>query len=500
MILWASLLPVLLQIRIALAVSKLTIETTSGPVTGIINSTTPHVAQFLGVPFAEQPVGARRWLPAILKTREESIDATKFGSQCPQFDGNGSNIIYDYARGFLNPPEPMGEDCLSVNIWAPLTKNATYNETESLPVIVWLYGGGFYNGGANAPYQIPSPWVERSQKHIVVAINYRVNIFGFPSARGLKLTEQNLGLLDQRLGLEWVRSNIANFGGDPERITLWGQSAGAMSVDFYNLAYPEDPIVSGLIMESGTALLPFGEGNEQHSNFTFVAENLGCGNLSAQGELACMRNISWTDIISFIKTYSDAATTPPLIFLYVVDNSTFFSNYTARALAGNFTKKPAITGTNKQEGQAFVLPYDPVTGVNLTEADATTYGFFACPDLQTSKDRYAAGAKTYRYQYAGNFSNISPLPWTGAYHSSEEPMVFGTYGIERGGGTEFEAEVSRAMQDRWLAFAEDPVEGLERVGWDAYKPGGNDALFGSGALAVQPVAESILDDRCKHID
>jgi carboxylesterase type B len=170
MFFFAGLLPALLQIGSVLAVSKLTIDTTSGPVTGLVNGTTPNVAQFLGVPFAEQPIGARRWLPAILKTREEKIDATKFGSSCPQFDGNGSNIIYDYGRDFLNLPQPVGEDCLSVNIWAPWTKNTTRNETEKLPVIVWWYGGGFYTGGVNAPYTNPSPWVERSQKLIVVAI------------------------------------------------------------------------------------------------------------------------------------------------------------------------------------------------------------------------------------------------------------------------------------------------------------------------------------------
>jgi carboxylesterase type B len=271
-----------------------------------------------------------------------------------------------------------------------------------------------------------------------------------------------------------------------------------MAVDFYNFAYPEDPIVSGLIMDSGTALVPFGSGDLEHSNFTFVAENMGCGNLSAKAELDCMRNVSSTDIISFMKTYSDALTTPPLIFLYVVDNSTFFGDYTARALAGNFTKVPAISGWNKEEGEAFVLPYDPITGVDKTAADTVTIGFFACPDLQTSEDRYAAGAKTYRFQYAGNFSNISPLPWMGAYHSAEVPMVFGTYGIARDEGTEFQAEVSRAMQDLWLAFAEDPVNVLERMGWDAYAPSGSDLLIGADGVTTQPASRTTLEKQCQE--
>jgi carboxylesterase type B len=171
--------------------------------------------------------------------------------------------------------------------------------------------------------------------------SYRVNIFGFPNAAGLDPSELNLGLLDQRLALQWVRSNIAAFGGDLSRITLWGQSAGAMSVDYYNFAYPKDPIVSSLIMDSGTALLDSstsGTGDPTHSNFTFVAGHLGCGNLSPQAELACMRKVSVADIESFIEVYQDNGTHPSITFSPVIDNRTRFANYTARALAKEFAQ------------------------------------------------------------------------------------------------------------------------------------------------------------------
>ena len=167
--------------------------------------------------------------------------------------------------------------------------------------------------------------------------SYRLNIFGFPNAAGLNQSDLNLGLLDQRLGLEWVRTNIASFGGDPSKITLWGQSAGAESVDYYNFAYPTDPIVAGLIMNSGTALLPSGTYDATHSNFTFVAGQFGCGNLTSTAELTCMRNISSVAIESFLKSYGDNGTTPSLSFNPVNDERTKFANYTARALAKNFT-------------------------------------------------------------------------------------------------------------------------------------------------------------------
>lgn len=166
-----------------------------------------------------------------------------------------------------------------------------------------------------------------------------MNIFGFPNAAGLNQDELNLGLLDQRLGLEWVRSHIDSFGGDVSRITLWGQSAGAVSVDYYNFAYPEDPIVSSLIMDSGTALLPLstvGINDITHSNFTFVAGQLGCGNLSPDAEISCMRNVSETSIEGFLETYGDNGTQPPISFIPIIDNRTRFANYTARALAKDF--------------------------------------------------------------------------------------------------------------------------------------------------------------------
>lgn len=108
----------------------------------------------------------------------------------------------------LLPEGDQDEDCLTVGILAPKTSKT------NLPVVIWVYGGAWIGGGAYTPYYIPSPWVERTQEHIVVALQYRTAIWGFPGSAALR--EQNLGLLDARAAIEWTYNNIAAFGGDPD--------------------------------------------------------------------------------------------------------------------------------------------------------------------------------------------------------------------------------------------------------------------------------------------
>lgn len=322
--------------------SALSVTVLGGVVHGFVNSTEdPCVRQFLGIPFAQPPVGNLRFAPPKPAAPFAELEAKKLPPSCIQYLATSPPSIFtqdvnEYNLQGLNTTSPdISEDCLTLSIWAP---PATTN--DSLPVIIFVYGGAFLTGGQDVPVQIPTGWVQRTKSHIVVTFNYRLNIFGFPNARGIPQNEQNVGLLDQRLAVEWVHDNIAAFGGDPTRITLWGQSAGAVSVGYFQYAYPTNPIVNAVIMDSGNELTPVAQNFDvAHLGFTSIAGKVGCGNLTAAQELACMRssNVTAEAIEKALQTTNEEAGTDITKFLFftpVVDNRTVFPDYTAKSVAG----------------------------------------------------------------------------------------------------------------------------------------------------------------------
>lgn len=263
----------------------------------------------------QPPIGSLRWAsPEPLDDSSELIYSTSFGPACAQFVSDvpsvwglnvTGNMIVNYGQSLFagQTAQNSAEDCLTLSIWTPA--NATPD--SALPVIHFLTGGGDVTGGTNIPTQMPAHWVHRSQKHIVVTTNYRVNIFGYPHARGLNGND-NFGMQDQRMAVEWVAENIAAFGGDPSKITLWGQSAGAITADAYLFAWYEDPIVRATISSSGTANFPSQGSDYDGTNFTFVAKSLGCDFCDPDVELECMRRIPMDRLENFVGQYQDNST------------------------------------------------------------------------------------------------------------------------------------------------------------------------------------------------
>ena len=497
------------------ATDHATIKTITGVYTGLIDPKYPQTRQFRSIAFAEPPTQARRWLPPQkLPESDKHHNATGLPPSCPQFISSTPSLLSTYfAKGAMintgaqNSTSGLvgattSEDCLYLAIWTPSTATPISN----LPVLVFLPGGGFTSGGIDSGYYDPAGWIERSQSHIVVTLNYRLNIFGFPNAPGLE--EQNLGILDQRMALEWVRENIGAFGGDPGAITQWGQSAGSMSTDAHAYAYHEDPIARAYFLMSGTAFSAAGVVDEAFSNFTFVAQSVGCevGD-GSEALLECMRGVPFEDISNFIGRYGDRGTTPALSFTPVVDERIVFSDYAGRAKAGKIARLPAIISNTANEASSLVpfpaqnqsagFPQEVILAIEL--------GGFVCPAFTSTLERNEVSVPVYRYQYAGIYPNLNPLAWTGAWHGEDIPMVFGTYDLVQGVGDvpEVERETSRAMQEHVLAFVKDPYHGPEKLGWEALDArgarNGKVIRFGAGEKAVQYVESLEVDGVCQGL-
>ncbi|KAL4935253.1 Alpha/Beta hydrolase protein [Aspergillus oleicola] len=512
----------LLPIAGAASSNGLTVVTDTGTVTGFINSTTPQVHQFPSVPYALPPTGSRRFMPPqpLTPDSHRQINATQFPPSCPQFKTRVDGIFQHLEPGSVIPnieqnstagavAHSSDEDCLNLAIWAPV-KNST---EKGLPVIFFVPGGGFITGGLNEDVQKPHHWVQRSQRHIVVSINYRMSIFGWPNAPGLE--KPNVGMLDMRLALEWVRDNIAAFGGDPERIILWGQSAGAVMVDMYSYSHHDDMIAAGVHIDSGSTITVAASNKSpdlSRSNFTYVAEHVGCSGLSTlpKAQLHCMQQVPWKSIANFVGQYLDKQaivdpTMPILPFTPVPDNITVYTNYTQRFLEGKYFTLPTILSTCANEGSA-VYPAGPVleayfqngTWPSQTFINTITLQNFVCPTAETTRNRISIGAPTYRYQYAANITSVPAFPFLGAHHGADLPSITGSWRDVVGVPPErkFAGSVEEAMQDALVAFAEGLEEGMERAGWPEAGTG-KMLRFGGGNEAVQTVDIAEVDGACE---
>jgi carboxylesterase type B len=245
------------------------VSTTSGKVCGevlAVDELPGQVDAFLGIPFAESTAGDGRFSAPQAKAALPGVfQANTYGPACPQSDTTRA-------------PASTSEDCLSVNVWRPVKRG-----DAPLPVMVWIYGGAFLTGdNANPLYQ--GDYLAAKQDVIVVALNYRVGALGFLA--GVAGLEGNFGLMDQQLGMRWVADNIAAFGGDPARVTLFGQSAGAMSVGLHLLSIPSSrSLFQTTILESNPFGLPYRTVPQARAVGSAFAKELGC----AADDLACLR-------------------------------------------------------------------------------------------------------------------------------------------------------------------------------------------------------------------
>ncbi|KAI4594405.1 hypothetical protein KJ359_008429 [Pestalotiopsis sp. 9143b] len=303
--------------------------------------------EFLGIPYAQPPVGDLRFrAPASLnESWSDERNATEYSPICV---GYGSDSNYYVSS----------EDCLTINIVRP-----SGFTNESLPMMVWLYGGGFYEGGTVDPRYNLSRLVQKSveaDKPVIgVSLNYRLSAFGFLWSSEVKAHgSANNGLRDQRLALHWLQDNAAAFGGDPARVTLWGESAGAIAIGRHLTAYGgrDDGLFRAAIMESGGPLerWPYAVPDpDAYSEALYANLTASAGCAGAASPLECLRVLPFAQLNAALNvTDTWIAGTGLGPWVSVVDGD-FLQDYQSTQMAdGRFVKVPVLYGTNTDEGTA----------------------------------------------------------------------------------------------------------------------------------------------------
>jgi para-nitrobenzyl esterase len=486
------------------------VGTAEGPVRGVTAGST---AQFLGIPYAAPPVGPLRWQPPQPAARHHGVlDAGAFGPHCPQ------------------NPSPYGsatntsENCLSLNVFAPQQRDPH----RPLPVMVWIHGGALVSGGSEG-YD-PTPLVD--QGVIVVTINYRLGALGFLADSSL---EQNgssgdYGLMDQQAALRWVQRNVGSFGGDRRNVTIFGESAGGLSV----LSQVASPQAAGLfakaIVESGgynLTQLPQAAAEQSGAAFAAAA---GCPDNSA----ACLRALSVDQVLAHqngglgYQPNVSAAVLPQPI--------------STALTTGTFNRVPIVNGTNADEWRLFVqsapvaASSDPATyeqnyenaiaatfrltgptaaaakliaaqyplsayggDANIALGAAGTDGIFACGavTVDTAASRFVP---TYAYEFADENAPQRFLPPTvfpyGAYHASELQYLFTLVGTPFPGTlTAAQQALAGQMQRYWTDFAKTgtPNAPARVVDWPAWN-----SATGSHELLVPPVPHPATGLAAQH--
>ncbi|KIX04897.1 uncharacterized protein Z518_05768 [Rhinocladiella mackenziei CBS 650.93] len=485
---------------------------------------------FLGIPFAAKPV---RWGPPIPPAPWKTpFDASNFGPACVQQfnypDPRRSLIL----KWFNTPPPPAGEseDCLNLNVYAPPpTKRG-----QPKAVMVWLYGGGLLYG-SNSGRLYNASGLAANEDVIVVVLNYRTNVFGFPGSPQLPPTERNLGFLDQRLALDWVQRNIAAFGGDPDKVTIFGESAGALSVDALLTQPPEPVPFYAAIMESGTATFR-GRPTDPAASWNILVAAMNCtASNSSSYILSCMRGLPATTIKDY-NEHNRLSWSP--VFDNVTSADTARSNrLTSTPSNSKIARVPILGGSNADEGRLYSVSANDsssfIRGLFPTATDADIanllaaypigvpppVGFpnefeqlaaiytdfvFQCPARLVAIETAQVGIPSWRYYYNASFPNTDIFPDSGVYHSSEIGIVLDTYPDE--GATPFQVHLSHYVQKVWADFAKNPYgwgvppwpqvsEAMGMLGGGVRVEDGPDA-FGPLLTVLDPAEMDMVDQRC----
>lgn len=450
----------------------------AGELLGSVNAAGAH--QWLGIPFAQPPVGALRWrAPQAMSPWSGVREATERGKPClqpvgfnPETEGVIENVLGD-------------EDCLTLDIYAPPKSIEAANEGAGLPVMVWIHGGGNSMGDAS-PYD--GSQLALSQNIIFVAIQYRLGPLGWfyhqdlhPADASSNDRSGNYGTLDTIAALQWVQQNISGFGGNPDNVTVFGESAGGVNVFALLASAQANGLFHRAIAQSGIANSVSINGAttvEKNASHTMADKLLTKHNLNTVAEL---RSLKGYELVSaYMATPEDMMLEMPTV---IADGTVLPGSPLLEALqSGKYNQVPVMFGTNHDEFKLF-MAQDPARVSRY-------FGFWMKQNDPQSYDRDAyygsvqwriAGAEaparaiaTPRYVYRFDWDNLGSPLWMdlpaifGAAHAFEIPFVLGgvslgplTELVNNSGDEEGRLALSEAMMNYWGNFAHhgDPNKG-----------------------------------------
>jgi len=449
------------------------VQTTSGPVIGAADD---DVVAFKGIPYAAPPVGALRWRPPQpAATWTQPLVAGEAGPICMQKYNAKDNGV---------GPLPMSEDCLTLNVWRPFAETA-----KPLPVMVWIHGGGFVNGSGTAALYDGSALAR--QGLVVVTINYRLGRFGFFAAPALVAEADggpvgDYGLMDQIATLKWVRDNIAGFGGDPGQVTIFGESAGGMSINRLMISPAARGLFQRAISESGLGreyALRLQEANAMGAPSEMAADAAFAKTMGVSGDDAVgLRAIPAEKILAAGEPAALGPGGGPIIDgqLLTMDVADAF----AKGLEAHV---PYIVGSNSLEFPVppAMIDHQLETIVHLSQGQrakiAAAYGgqdayarnivsdvIFTEPARHLAALHAKNGQPTWLYRFSMVSASMRGV-LKGAVHASERQYVFQTLNASPWPTDEADKALAAAMSAYWASFAKaGNPNGGGRSNWPQY--------------------------------
>ncbi len=476
----------------AFADNPLQIKTDKGKVEGVLTAD-GKVRAFKGIPYAAPPVGDLRWKPPQPAAKWKGVrDAKEFGSRCMQPALYADMVFHDPGQS---------EDCLTLNVWTPADA-----KPGSLPVMVWVYGGGYVTGGTSEARQDGQFLAHRNV--VIASMNYRLGIFGFfvhpeLTAESPHHASGNYGLLDAAAALKWVKTNIAAFGGDPNNITIFGESAGAFTVSALMASPLSKDLIAKAIGESGGAFyiqgLTFDPREvRERRDVEFAQSAFGTS------KLADLRKISADDLLKAASTKSGP---PPLRFGPDIDGYFLPDSVPDIYAAGKQAHVPLLAGWNADEARGdVILAKEKMTAERFKTQAKAEFDSDAAKFLEVYPATTDAEAERSAGDFAGDhFISYSTWRWLeaqvqtgsapvyryrldlgspgdknhaailGAFHSDDIEYVFGTLDSRPEATWRPEdRKLSDQMGEYWTNFARtgDP-NGGELPRWPAYNEAGN---------------------------